>query len=95
MSQSLQRQLNWVNFELRLRPSPEILARKQKIVAEMEAEFREHSAILESAARPGSSPAYVPAFPSGEESFRCAQCNRLLSREQLHRTLCFACRTEI
>jgi hypothetical protein len=96
MSQALQSALNWVNFELRLRPRPELLAQKQAIIAALDAECRATTAIMEqSSIRHPPSPPWVQAAPTGEESFRCTSCNQLLPRSQLHHLYCHSCRTDL
>lgn len=82
MSYDLHRQLDQADFELRLRPSPETLLRKQRAAHELRESIRVglelHEASKQFAAAFLKLQAidYPAAFPTGETDFRCI-CGRL------------------
>lgn len=93
MSRELERAVDRANFELRLRPSPESLARKQAAMRELReaisGELAQHEAskLFAASFLKLQKVDYPLCFPTGEETFRCPGCNRL-SRDGL---LCKYC----
>jgi len=97
MTRDLQRQLDQVNFDLRLRPSPELLRRKREIIAEIDRLTREETTVMDLAN------ALNPTIPIKEASRRfadaalklldaerCPTCQRLVRSPGY----CLGCKTE-
>lgn len=84
MSAQLYNSLERVNADLRMNLRPELrpmlLERKRRIIADLDEVRKQEQSLASRFADRNKLVRYVQAYPTGEEAFRCQDCNRIIGR---------------